>query len=78
MIADFRLPTADFRFIGRRSAIVPIAGCLLSTVNCRLSTVNCHYSASFRKRSALLITDTELKVMAAAAIIGLNSNPNAG
>jgi hypothetical protein len=30
------------------------------------------------RRSALPITDTELKLMAAAAIIGLRSIPNAG
>jgi len=31
-----------------------------------------------RSLSALAITDTELKLMAAAAIIGFSSNPNAG
>jgi hypothetical protein len=31
-----------------------------------------------RNRSELVITETELKLMAAAAIIGLKSNPNAG
>ena len=31
-----------------------------------------------RSRSALAITDTELNVMAALAIIGLSSSPNAG
>ena len=31
-----------------------------------------------RSRSALLITETELKVMAALAIIGLSSNPTNG
>ncbi len=31
-----------------------------------------------RRRSALPITDTELKLMAAAAMMGLNSSPNAG
>lgn len=37
----------------------------------------CHIF-TFRNRSALLITETELKVIATAAIIGLNSNPKAG
>jgi len=32
----------------------------------------------FRNRRALLITETKLNVMAAAAITGLNSNPTAG
>ena len=36
------------------------------------------YSFTLRNRSALEITDTELKVIAAAAIIGLNNNPKAG
>jgi hypothetical protein len=31
-----------------------------------------------RRRSELLITDTELRLMAAAATIGLSSKPNAG
>ena len=33
---------------------------------------------ALRKRSALAITDTELKLMAAAAIIGESSRPNTG
>ena len=37
-----------------------------------------NYRSIFRNRSALAMTDTELKVIAALAIIGLNSNPNAG
>src|SRR5262245_44980114 len=36
------------------------------------------YSGSLRNRKALPITDTELRLMAALAIIGLSSNPNAG
>ena len=35
-------------------------------------------SLTFRRRSALVITETELKVMAAAAIMGLSSRPNTG
>jgi len=34
--------------------------------------------SAWRKRSALLITDTELKLMATLAIIGLNSQPSQG
>ena len=37
-----------------------------------------HYRATRRKRSALAMTDTELNVIAALAIIGLRSNPNTG
>ena len=37
-----------------------------------------NYNFVFRNRRALVITDTELKVMAAAAIIGLNRMPNIG
>ena len=36
------------------------------------------YSAARRSRSALPITDTELKVIAALAIIGLSSSPKNG
>jgi hypothetical protein len=32
----------------------------------------------FRSRSAFVITDTELKLIAAAAIMGLKSNPENG
>ena len=35
-------------------------------------------SLAVRKRSALLITDTEDKLMAAAAMTGLSSTPNTG
>ena len=35
-------------------------------------------SAVNRRRSELPITDTELRLMAAAATIGLSSKPNAG
>ena len=31
-----------------------------------------------RSRNALVMTETELKLMAAAAIMGLSSNPNTG
>ena len=37
-----------------------------------------HYDATWRKRRALAITETELNVIAALAIIGLNSSPNMG
>ena len=36
------------------------------------------YSLTFLKRSEFVITDTELKLMAAAARIGLSSKPNNG
>ena len=36
------------------------------------------HSLTFRSRRALPITDTELNVIAAAAIMGLSSNPNTG
>jgi len=35
----------------------------------------CAYNRAERKRKAFPITDTELRLMAAAAIAGLNSNP---
>ncbi len=36
------------------------------------------YSATLRKRSALLTTDTELRLIASAAIIGDSTMPNHG
>src|SRR3984957_11613278 len=36
------------------------------------------YNEAVRRRNALAITETELKLIAAAAIIGLSSNPNTG
>jgi hypothetical protein len=36
------------------------------------------YRATFRSLSALAMTETELKVIAALAIIGLSSSPNMG
>ena len=38
----------------------------------------CGQSASRRSRSALAMTDTELNVIAALAMIGLSSKPNTG
>ncbi len=43
-----------------------------------LSSVNGHQTFALRKRNAFVITDTELKLIAAAAIIGDNSKPNSG
>ncbi|SPF41416.1 conserved hypothetical protein [Candidatus Sulfotelmatobacter kueseliae] len=37
-----------------------------------------YYSFTLRNRSALVITETELKLMAAAAKMGLKSNPKNG
>src|SRR5690606_30773191 len=37
-----------------------------------------HHKRALRNRSALAITDTELKLIAAAASIGLNSRPRNG
>ncbi len=36
------------------------------------------HTPALRSRSALLMTDTELKLIAAAAIIGLSNRPNTG
>jgi len=36
------------------------------------------YSFTFRRRSALVITETLLKLIAAAAMMGLSSHPNLG
>ena len=42
------------------------------------SAAACRQRLTFLSRSALVITDTELKLIAALAIIGLSSKPNAG
>jgi hypothetical protein len=44
----------------------------------RPSRIITHYRWAFRSRSAFPMTDTELNVMAALAIIGLSSNPKVG
>ncbi len=36
------------------------------------------HNSTFRKRNAFVITDTELNVMAAAAMMGLSRSPNTG
>lgn len=46
-------------------------------IQCRW-IVNRYESVSVRNRSALAITDTELNVIAALAIIGLSRSPNIG
>ncbi len=46
---------------------------------CNLASVGpLAQSATLRSRSALLITESELRLMAAAAIIGLSSSPTRG
>ncbi len=44
----------------------------------RRSQTDADYSGIFRNRSALLMTETELKVIAALAITGLSSSPKKG
>jgi len=72
----------------------PLVSCLLSVVSCPLKNITARlgvllqrttdhgqsspYSSILRSLSALLITDTELNVMAAAAIMGLSSSPSTG
>ena len=62
------------------------AGCASETHQRHLLTVaiaavkrkRVSYRRALRSRNALAITDTELKLIAAPAIIGLSSNPNKG
>ncbi len=42
------------------------------------NVVEYNYSFTWRRRSALVITETELNVIAAAAMIGLRSSPKNG
>lgn len=51
---------------------------LSSTCYQALSTPGLLQTFTLRKRSELPMTDTELKLIAAAAIIGDNSRPNTG
>ena len=44
----------------------------------RISIFEFRHIAAFRSRKALVMTETELKVMAAAASIGLNRQPSRG
>jgi len=62
----------DTRVKDRGSAYGPARGQFMSTGH------PADQSASFRSRKALLMTDTELKVMAALAIIGLSRIPSTG
>jgi hypothetical protein len=48
------------------------------TLHLNVVPLNARYSLAFLSRSALVITDTELKLMAAAAMIGLSRIPNLG
>jgi hypothetical protein len=43
-----------------------------------MSLLLCHYNSNLRNRSALPMTETELKVIAALAMIGLRSRPKKG
>lgn len=49
-----------------------------AVVNIAGAGSNLTHNCTVRSRKALPITDTELKLMAALAIIGLRSNPNTG
>lgn len=61
-------------------------GCLiLLKASCRSAliyafrlSVHSNYSLTFRKRKALLMTETELRLIAAPAIIGLSNQPKKG
>ena len=59
---------------GRRMTTMARTRNLKSGPGCRYFL----YSANFRNRSALLMTETELNVIAAAAIIGLRRSPKNG
>ncbi len=56
-------------------------GLFVSPCNCRRPrerNTAANYNRTRRSRSALAMTDTELKLIAAAAIIGDSSNPKNG
>jgi hypothetical protein len=58
----------------------PMAWIALKTSPARLGLpfFPADYSASLRSRSALAMTETELKVIAALAMMGLKSSPKTG
>ncbi len=56
----------------------PVHRCLLDQITAHQRTEGKPYNFSLLSRRALLTTDTELKLMAAAAIIGLSNRPKAG
>ena len=64
-----------------REALLPYTGRpreTMAVANIAGAGSNLTHNCTVRSRKALPITDTELKLMAALAIIGLNSNPNTG
>jgi hypothetical protein len=60
----------------------PLSATVSGTCNCHLfQGPDCSdslHSFKLRRRNAFPMTDTELRLMAAAAIIGLNNKPNTG
>lgn len=73
-----------FRNLGMRMLTTTVGGstylpnALLGSSVWSWFCVRMHQSIARRKRSAFPMTETELKLIAAAAIIGLKSNPKAG
>ena len=57
---------------------LPSGNLLIISLPLPLRVRNAIYNCARRNRSALPITETELKLMAAAAIIGLSSRPMTG
>jgi hypothetical protein len=74
------IPIGAMSCLGRCGAldVDRIAACSLPRRSHRSSPWYPHYTTSLRSRSALAMTETELKVMAALAMMGLKSSPNTG
>ena len=77
-LALLGLPVAHFslQYILPSGTVQLQAGC--AHLLLMMSLLLCHYNATLRNRSALPMTDTELKVIAALAMIGLSSRPKKG
>ena len=78
-----RMPTIFEWSVTRKSRAREIAGADAPCCDARRHPAYIHvpvdtYISTVRRRRAFAITETELKLMAAAASIGDNSSPNAG
>ena len=83
-VADYLRRAAGFRCLSPVSSLVvasrnTTSSALTGTDRTAAEHKNAHdQTRACRSRSALPMTDTELTLIAAAAIIGLSSNPNSG
>ena len=78
-MASFRPLRINHQFAGKlvkKPMIIPI--CIRNQWSGAERVLHEHHRFTFFNRRALLMTETELKVIAALAIMGLNNNPKNG